>query len=205
MLSDLKSAVRPTVTLLLAFTVLLGVAYPLAVTGAAQILFPHQAGGSLIERDGRVVGSALIGQAFTAPGYFHGRPSAAGKGYDATASSGSNYGPGSKALADRIAADVKALRAEGFDGPIPVDLVTASGSGLDPDISPAAALAQVPRIARARGMDGAPLRQLVEAQTEKPFLALFGEPRVNVLLLNRQFDGEAINRQSDRIARKPVP
>jgi len=180
-------AIRATVVL----TILTGVAYPLIVTGAAKLLFRHRADGSMIQAKGRVVGSELIGQRFTRPEYFHGRPSAAGNdGYDGLASGGSTLGPTSQKLVDRVRTDAEKFRAEnpGFTGPIPADMVTASGSGLDPDISPASAEAQIPRVAAARGMTPEAVRALVAANTQDRQFGFFGEPRVNVLELNLALD-----------------
>jgi len=173
----------------LATTVLLGIIYPLAVTGLAQMLFPKQAHGALVTHGGKLVGSHLIGQPFTAPGYFYSRPSAAGAaGYDPTASGGSNLGPTNKALIDRVSASVKALQPTNPAAPIPADLVTTSGSGLDPHISPAAAEFQVPRVAHERGMSEQDVRGLVQKHTEGRQFGLLGEPRVNVLDLNLDLD-----------------
>lgn len=183
---DLTSALRPAIVMTLLFAALLGIAYPLAMTGIGQALFPVQANGSLIrDGEGRVIGSSVVGQAFVSDRYFRTRPSAAGKGYDGLASSGSNLGPASQALVDRVKADIVAQRAAGVAAPLPADLVTASGSGLDPDLSPAAALAQAPRIARVRGLPEAEVRALVAKQVET---SLLGEPHVNVLALNRALD-----------------
>lgn len=185
----MKKNLLISIWMTLATTLLLGIIYPLVVTGLAQVLFPRQANGELIQVGGKIVGSSLIGQPFTAPGYFHSRPSAAGAaGYDASNSSGSNLGPTNKALLDRVSASVQALESENPNAPIPVDLVTTSGSGLDPHISPAAAEFQIPRVARERGVSEAEVRAIVKKHTEDRQLGFLGEPRVNVLNLNLEMD-----------------
>lgn len=185
---DFTSALRPAIVMTILFAALLGLAYPLAMTGIGQAIFPNQANGSLVTENGNVIGSTVVGQAFISERYFQTRPSAAGKGYDGLASSGSNLGPTSQALIDRVKADVETRRAEGATGSIPADLVTASGSGLDPDVSPAAAFAQADRVARVRGLPVQRVRTLVETQIERPLLGFLGEPRVNLLSLNRALD-----------------
>ncbi len=184
MLNQLKPALILTILL----TLLTGLLYPLAVTGVARILFPHRAGGSLVEKDGTIVGSELIGQRFSRPGYFHPRPSAAGAGYDAAASSGSNLGPLSGTLIERVDSLRRSLERTNPGTPVPVELVTASGSGLDPHLSPAGAEFQIPRVARERGMPEERVRELVRAHIEGRQFGLLGEPRVNVLALNMALD-----------------
>jgi K+-transporting ATPase ATPase C chain len=176
------------VLMTLVTTLLLGVAYPLVVTGLAQFLFPGKANGQLIERDGKVIGSRIIGQAFSSPGYFRSRPSAAGAGYDAANSAGTNLGPTNKKLIDAVKAAVDAAKQENPGTPVPIDLVTTSASGLDPHISPAAAAFQLPRVARERGVPEAEIRRLVAAHAEGRQLGFLGEPVVNVLELNLALD-----------------
>lgn len=169
-------------------TVLFGIVYPLAMTGLAQAIFPAKANGQLIERSGRVIGSRIIGQTFSSPGYFHGRPSAAGAGYDAANSGGTNLGPTSRKLVDAVKAAVEAAKRENPSAPVPIDLVTSSASGLDPHVSPAAARFQAPRVARERGVGEADVRRMIEARVQGRQWGLFGEPRVNVLELNLALD-----------------
>ncbi|MGF7156169.1 potassium-transporting ATPase subunit KdpC [Novosphingobium gossypii] len=187
--NDILSSFRPAIVMTLLFAGLLGLAYPLAMTGIGQVIFPSQANGSLVTRSGQVIGSAVAGQAFTSERYFQTRPSAAGKGYDGLASSGSNLGPTSQALHDRVKGQVDAMKAAQPGQAIPADLVTASGSGLDPDITPQAAFYQVGRIARVRGIEAEAVRRLVAGSVQQPLFGFLGEPRVNVFELNRRLDG----------------
>ena len=192
--------IRPAIVVLVALTLITGLAYPLAITGIAEVIFPKQAQGSMIESDGKAVGSELIGQVFTSDKYFHGRPSATtapdpndstktvAAPYNAANSGGSNLGPSNKALIDRVKGDIDTLKKENPSAPVPIDLVTTSASGLDPDISPDAALFQVPRIAKTRNLPEDRVRQLVADHTEGRLFGLLGEPRVNVLLLNLALD-----------------
>jgi K+-transporting ATPase ATPase C chain len=184
----MKKNLMISIWMTLATTVIFGLLYPLAVTGLAQVLMPARANGQLLSPGGKLVGSRIIGQPFSAPQYFHSRPSAAGNGYDPLASSGSNLGPTNKALTDRVNGDVAKLQAENPNMPVPIDLVTSSGSGLDPHISPAAAEFQIPRVARVRGISEQDLRTIVAKHTKGRDLGFLGEPRVNVLELNLELD-----------------
>jgi K+-transporting ATPase ATPase C chain len=184
----MKKNLITAILMTLATTVLLGIIYPLVVTGLAQVLFPQKANGQLIEANGRVVGSKIIGQAFSGPAYFHSRPSAAGYGYQADNSNGTQFGPTNHQLTDRVKADAAALELENPKTPVPIDLVTTSASGLDPDITPAAAAFQVPRVAKARGVSEDDLRTLVAQNTQGRQFGFLGEARVNVLMLNLELD-----------------
>ena len=184
----MKKNLMISIWMTLATTIIFGLIYPLAVTGLAQVMFPDRANGQLIRRDGKIVGSKIIGQAFAGASYFHSRPSYAGNGYDAGQSSGSNLGPTNKTLIDRVNSDVQKLQAENPGAPVPVDLVTSSGSGLDPEISPAAAEFQIPRVARVRGISERDVRAIVAKHTLQRDLGFLGEPRVNVLELNLDLD-----------------
>ncbi len=193
--------IRPAIVVLVALTLITGLAYPLAMTGIAKVILPHQAEGSLIERDGKVIGSALIGQDFTSDKYFHGRPSATvapdpndstktvPAPYNAANSGASNLGPSNKALIDRVQSQIDELKKENASEPVPIELVTTSSSGLDPDVSPEGAYFQVPRVAKARNLPEAKVRQLVSDHIQERFLGILGEPRVNVLQLNIALDG----------------
>jgi K+-transporting ATPase ATPase C chain len=187
--NDILSSFRPALVMTLLFAILLGLAYPLALTGIGQVLFPSQANGSLVTAGGRVVGSKVVGQAFTSERYFNSRPSAAGAGYDGLASSGSNLGPASQALVTRVKADLEKTATPGR--PVPPDLVTASASGLDPHISPEAAFYQADHVARVRNLDAGIVRSLVEDSIERPLLGILGEPQVNLFALNRRLDAIA--------------
>jgi K+-transporting ATPase ATPase C chain len=184
----MKTNLRIAILFTVVTTVLFGLIYPLSVTGLAQLLFPSNANGSLLTKDGKLIGSRLIGQSFSGPGYFHSRPSNAGNAYDASQSSGSNLGPTNHQLLDRVKADVEKLRAENPTAPIPIDLVTASGSGLDPESSPAAAAFQIPRVAKERKLSEADVRALVQEHTLRRQFGFLGEPRVRILELNLDLD-----------------
>jgi K+-transporting ATPase ATPase C chain len=184
----MKKNLITAILMTLATTVLLGIIYPLVVTGLAQVLFPQKANGQLIKANGKLVGSKIIGQAFSGPSYFHSRPSAAGYGYQADNSNGTQLGPTNHQLTDRVKADAASLQAENPNAPVPIDLVTTSASGLDPDITPAAAAFQVPRVAKARGISEDQLRSLVAQRTQGRQFGFLGEARVNVLLLNLELD-----------------
>ena len=184
----MKKNLLIAVLMTVATTVLLGLIYPLVVTGLAQVIFPNKANGELLQRNGQIVGSRLIGQPFGGPGYFHSRPSAAGNGYDAANSGGSNLGPTNQKLVDRFKQDLSRLQAENPGKPVPIDLLTTSGSGLDPDITPAGAEFQIPRVARERGMSEDAVQQLIARHTEGRQFGFLGEPRVNVLALNLELD-----------------
>lgn len=187
--NDILSSFRPAVVMTALFALLLGIAYPLVMTGIGQVIFPDQANGSLVTQDGKIIGSTVVGQAFISERYFQTRPSAAGTGYDGMASSGSNLGPTSQVLSDRVEHQVTAMKAAEPGKPVPADLVTTSGSGLDPHITADAAFYQVDRVARIRSIDPDALKRLVPGSIEQPLLGFIGEPHVNVLDLNRRLDG----------------
>ncbi len=191
MLTEIRLSLRPAIVLLMLFAGLTGLAYPTLITGIAQIAFQRQANGSLIIDGNHIIGSELIAQGFASNRYFHPRPSAAGKGYDASSSGASNLAPGSKNLRDAIVKRIVEARSAGMTGTIPADLVTASASGLDPDLSPAAAQAQCAMVARARGIPESQVKALIAPQTRYPLLGLIGEPHINVLMLNRQLDTQS--------------
>lgn len=186
--NDIKTAIRPALSFIILLTLVTGLIYPLVILGIGQAIFPYQANGSIVRDGDRIVGSELIGQNFTRPDYFHPRPSAAGDGYDAAASSGSNLGPTSADLKTAIEQRVAAARADGATGAVPADVATASGSGLDPDISPKNAMMQANRIAAARGIPVEKVRELIAGETRPATFGVLGEPHVNVLALNRQLD-----------------
>ena len=196
MMNEIGRSIRPAAVLLVALAAITGLAYPALITGVAQATMPAQANGSLVMDGDRVIGSALIAQDFAGAEYLHPRASAAGKGFEANNSGATNFAPGSKDLKDAVEARVATARSEGIQGPVPPDLVTTSASGLDPDLSPASALAQAPRVAAARGVPTATVTTLIERETKRPLLGILGEPTVNVLSVNRQLDG---------IAPKPKP
>ena len=198
MLKDFTSAFRPAIVLTLLFAALLGLAYPAVLTGIGQVAFPYQANGSLIREGNRVLGSELLAQGFTGARYFHPRPSAAGAGHEADNSYGSNLGPASQALVDRVTADVAARQQQSPGPQVPPDLVTTSASGLDPHISPEAAFFQITRVAQARGMPESEVRALVEQRIQRPLLGFVGQPRVNVLMLNLALD-QAVARRNKRV------
>lgn len=191
MMNEIGRSVRPAVVLLAVMAAVTGFAYPALITGVAQAVMPGPANGSLVMDGDRVIGSVLIAQDFAGAEYLHPRPSAAGKGFEANNSGATNFAPGSKDLKDAVEARVATARAEGIEGPLPADMVTTSASGLDPDLSPAAALAQAPRVATARGVPVATVTALIEREARRPMLGIIGEPTVNVLLVNRQLDGIA--------------